>query len=416
MNKTNTNMSVLQRSACWLILTGQILRIYAIGPISFMEFFLTIFFLLFLIKGRHPFRSTPTLLLIYMGYAYLIQVLSFNSIYSIIPIGFLLNVIGVLFFYGCVRFKYLLSVYVIIASFSIFFFFLQTFSYYVAGVHINGVLEFLPLALNVDSSWLLDHKMADRFSSFFSEPAHFAQFLLPLLCYSIFSEKESSRKRIALSVIIVVVLMLLKSGNGYLGLIAVFVSYGFYIFIVKSIDLKKIVLVLLALPLIFYLGSTYMRTETGMELLERSNTIGANSENAYKGSGYMRTWRGWLLFIDLPLEKQVFGVGDNQNLVSSISSSSIWTDFIDEDDTYLNGIQAIFVNTGYVGAILFALFIISLWKGNSFEGKTQLVVLLVLSLISANFLSETMVLSLLMSHFSRPKQDIKHEIGSCSYC
>lgn len=416
MSKAYSNLTVLQRSACWLILIGPIFRIYAFGPISFMEFFLTCLFLIFLIKERHPFQSTPKLLLIYMGYAYLIQLLSFNSIYSIIPIGFLLNVIGVLFFYGCVRYDYILRIYKTIASFSIVFFFIQTLAFYLAGVHINGVLEFLPLALNVDSSWILEHKMADRFSSFFSEPAHFAQFLLPLLCYFVFSEKESSRKRIVWSTIMVVVLILLKSGNGFLGLIAVFVSYGIYIFIIKSISVKKIALVVIALPLIFYLGSTYLKTETGVELLERSNTIGANSENSYKGSGYMRTWRGWLLFFDLPLKNQVFGVGDNQNLVSSISSSSIWTDFIDEDDTYLNGIQAMFVNTGYVGAILFALFIISLWKGNSFEGKTQLVVLLVLSLISANYLSETMVLSLLMSQFSRSKQNIKYEICNRSYC
>lgn len=408
MSKAYSNLTVLQRSACWLILIGPIFRIYAFGPISFMEFFLTCLFLIFLIKERHPFQSTPKLLLIYMGYAYLIQLLSFNSIYSIIPIGFLLNVIGVLFFYGCVRYDYLLRIYKTIASFSIVFFFIQTLAFYLAGVHINGVLEFLPLALNVDSSWILEHKMADRFSSFFSEPAHFAQFLLPLLCYFVFSEKESSRKRIVWSTIMVVVLILLKSGNGFLGLIAVFVSYGIYIFIIKSISVKKIALVVIALPLIFYLGSTYLKTETGVELLERSNTIGANSENSYKGSGYMRTWRGWLLFFDLPLKNQVFGVGDNQNLVSSISSSSIWTDFIDEDDTYLNGIQAIFVNTGLVGASIFLVFLFSLWKGNTYEGKIQVLVLIVLSLISANYLTETMVLSLLLSQFA--KKDKQEEL------
>ena len=98
---------------------------------------------------------------------------------------------------------------------------------------------------------------------------------------------------------------------------------------------------------------------------------------------------------------KVFGVGDNQNLVSSISSSSIWTDFIDEGDTYLNGIQAIFVNTGLVGASIYLVFLFSLWKGNTYEGKIQVLVLIVLSLISANYLTETMVLSLLLSQFAK---------------
>ena len=301
-----------------------------------------------------------------------------------------------------------MGIYKALAAFFILFFLIQVTAYYIAGVHINGVFEFLPLALNVDSTWLAEHRMADRFSSFFSEPAHFAQFLLPLLCYFLFSDRETYRKKIIWSVIIVFVLLLLRSGNGVLGLLTIFIAYGIYTVAFKSWSIKKILLLLFAIPLFLYLGVAYSQSEAGAALLERSSSIGMSSEAGYHGSGYLRTWRGWLLYADLPLKGKIFGVGDNQNLVTSINQSSIWADFVDENDTYMNGIQAILVNTGLVGASIFLVFLFSLWKGNTYEGKIQVLVLIVLSLISANYLTETMVLSLLLSQFA--KKDKQEEL------
>lgn len=110
---------------------------------------------------------------------------------GVVRIGLLL----LLVFTYC-KVPFIIKSYRIIVYICMAFFMLQVLSSRYAGINIVGIASFLPISNEFSEIDLIDVSLnRSRFSSFFSEPAHFVQYLLPFIAIELFDD-EKKRTRI----------------------------------------------------------------------------------------------------------------------------------------------------------------------------------------------------------------------------
>ncbi len=382
-----------------------VLQIYAfVGGISLDIFIIGFLFFFYILKGGR-FSVLPRPLFAYLVYSYLISAVSFNGIQSLIPLGVFLSATIMFVFWGTVRYEYLMKVYKYLAVFCVSFFFLQEFSYYTTGIRISGLIPFLPIAI-ADEQWKVSLEFVYRSSSVFSEPAHFAQFLLPLVCVEIF--KKITTKSMVFLFFMVLALVLSLSGNAVFGLILIFTSYGIYTLIREKSFKRKVVFYIFVVIGFFSLGY-FIQTEKGNDLMSRGEELSELSQTTAASSEYMRLLRGYDLYGEMPLHNKIFGIGDKYEFDQLIKHSRISYMF-HENDTYLNGMAGVLVHCGIVGLILLFLLISQAWKGNNHVGKTLLALLILLMLISSTYFNSLFALLLIMAYGEKnyvvkPKKD-----------
>ena len=115
-----------------------------------------------------------------------------------------------------------------------------------------------------------------------------------------------------------------------------------------------------------------MNSEIGQEMFLRSGEL--TDEHT---SGFVRIVEGYTKFDQLnPIEK-IIGIPNARERF---------------DVFYVNGIQSILLNLGYIGAFVYLLFYINIFRKVSFTSKMSIIVLLVMSLLEANYLNPYMML------------------------
>ena len=157
-------------------------------------------------------------------------------------------------------YPYTISLYKKIAYLSVIFLIIQKLILITTGLKISGIAEFLPLDMGeeIDASLFYDYFIGEtsRLSSFFSEPALFVQYVLPLLVIELFSAKKF-KDWLKVGLIFISILWT-ESGNGLLVLIIVYISYIIH-YIISGGNLKIIIFpVILAGALMF--GQRYINT------------------------------------------------------------------------------------------------------------------------------------------------------------
>ena len=321
-----------------------------------------------------------------------------TTISHIIHLGLIRVLLSLYLFYDCLDLKYFILTYRKIAIGCILFFFFQEFSYYTAGIRIPGVAWFLPNALVEDTaSFLASMAEDERSSSFFSEPAHFVQFLLPLLIVELFAYVHVNWRRV---IILVITLLFLQSGNAMVGLVIIGISYFYFLYFSKKISIvKKFIALTFVSLLSFVVIIGYVGSEKGSKLMDRSETLKSSSVDGlqYANSGFIRIWRGYFVFQEYDLLYKIIGNSNSGYLASKINQSSVSVFFVGEE-RYMNTIQYFLVTTGYVGLLLFFCFIISELKKTNVCGKVLLLLLVGLSFISYLFFTSTMLVCIILAH------------------
>ena len=288
-----------------------------------------------------------------------------------------------------------LKLYKIMAIVNIIFFAVQEILYYILGYRIIGILTFFPLTIGGadfnSSEYKVGAMEAERSSAFFSEPAHFVQFLLPLLVIELFY--VSDRKSYVRCAVYLLTLLALASGNALLGLcvIALF-------FIADLLQkLKKIVAIMaigLFVVISFFSINYILTTEYGEKLLARSSQI--ESDAKQYSSGFERIYRGYYVWEELtPVEKWIW-INSNSKVKEKIKKCAVTVTF-GEGDTYMNAVQTFLIYTGYIGTALFCWLLISLWRGNNLAGRCCIVIYVSLCFIASVFYAYIMVLYLLVA-------------------
>ena len=385
------------------LLLSTILQTYGWGKFDFSFILTSVLSIIYVFKNG--FKSTlPKILTIYFVYRVFVHVISSSSFSTIFPLGLLKIYMAYIMFFSIKKTDLFYKYYKNIVIICLVFFYIQEFSYHILNHRIYSVLSFMPFALDYDSvlTYYAEMDTAERSSSFFSEPAMFVQYLLPILAISLLSEKYRNYR---LAAVITLTLLLSQSGNALFGLLIVLCCFLFHFFKRRKGPLRVFYIVL-ASVVIGGASYLYISSDMGQLLMQRRVAIKSDSveEMGYAGSGFVRIYRGYGVYEAYGPIQKVIGNDDEKYVSSCISKSDVSSFFVNENDFYFNNFQSFLLYTGLIGAIFFFLIICKEWSEVNIEGKTILLTFVVLSFISSLYLTDTMALYLLLPLLLRESQ------------
>lgn len=352
-----------------------IFNIYATGlpGLSVAEFLFLVLYIINLKKQRFvEFKQ----FYIYTVFSTLISLLLFrNTLFSAIyeEISLMLTIL-ILNFLICTVDRQLFTIYYLkVTDIILGFFIFQIIEMNLLGVITPGVLP-IPLASGFDTSDLQSMLTnSDRPSSFFTEPAHFAGFLLVSLILLGFKSEKRKKEKIKI-VLIITSIILSQSAIGITG-VMVTVCYLAYCNIIWFKRHRIVTMALVTIGVAIVLAGGYIT----MSLLEegifrRFLEISSNTESGVHGySSYIRVARGYIPFLESPFFQQIFGngLGSLDTIISNNPHSEylLVTDFLPK---WVNTMQSILIYTGIVGLAIFMMKYKSLFKQADSMGRAAL--------------------------------------------
>ena len=395
----------MEKFVMWVLVLLPILNIYRLpfGPdIQLGSVIVLITFILCWMQKKKVITTLPKAFLfywIYVGVDYFFLTLDNFKISNLIPGGldffiwvFTLSFVLCYFDYNSFR-KYYRCAFGICAA----ILFYQEISYMLMG---NRPLFILPLPLSgqVSSEYLINsQQMLNRSSAFFREPSQFAQYALVLLAIEMFEGRKHKRFISKYCGLIIVSLLVLRSGNGFLGLSVLFLAHTIQYF--KKVKAKsRIVTLFLIFPILFFMGHKYLSSESGREIMERLSQLGTDSES----ESFDRTFRGYVLYATLPFINKIIGIS-HDNLVDFISHSPISILFLRNtadgsvSDTYVNGIQHVLIHYGAIGLFLFLFVLFKLYKNNEALPKMLVLLFFIMMFVGNQYASHLMLLAMVFA-------------------
>lgn len=394
MNNKN-NPSGFDKLVMVVLVMGPVLNIYA-SPTSmslygFITFFLSVLFLARFVLTAKSVRGK----LFWSGLGVYFLYYAFNQVLSgYYSISIIQSFLCFFMAYNCFSKDWYIRVMKIFAAICIVFFFIQYFGYMATGARVSGILPFLPMNYDVDvASFRNTLIYAERSSSFFSEPSHFAQFLIPLLAIELFYDNK--KYHLLFAGIIFIVLLLLQSGTGLLGMLPI----AFFILPFFSKDNKfktgtRLLLILTVLVVVVLSLYLFFDSTMGEGILGRSDELSSEYDGGSR-SGYLRVWRGYFVFNSYSVIEKIFGVTNPDVLLDHVVSSG--QSFGIRAELYFNALQSILLHTGLIGLMIFIYVVIKLWKGNSVCGKAIICTLIAISCVEDIYLSNVMLVHLLLA-------------------
>ena len=310
----------LHRYASMLLVLSPLLDIY--GYSGFLSFYyvFSVVLIFFTIWKYGVLSNVPILFTVYLIYRLCITwtTKSLMSVYHTILIvvqyfiymSLMKNVDTNLFI------KY----YKIVAIISIFLFFFQELTYNATGYRTSGIIPFLPFHLyEGDKDGVMNSQIyGDRSCSFFAEPAHFAQFLLPLVAIILFQNQKKGK--IKWLVWLGLTFVLLRSGNGFVGLMPIFIVYLYQVLFKSS--LKGKIVGCFCIVFILAGGIYFLKTESGIGIMERTEELN-DSGSPSAASGFVRIYRGYYIYNEMsPIEK-IFGQDNDDVLLTYVRQSVV---------------------------------------------------------------------------------------------
>lgn len=297
-----------------------------------------------------------------------------NYFTSFVPINLLFYSAAFCILIPNLNMEYVMKYYKVLVYIAVAFFFVQEFSGYITG---SKPTFYLPLEMyyeGTDVAGLSESRASmNRSSSFFLEPAHFAQYILPYYCFIVCKCLKYREKTIEFF-LLSTTLLLLQSGSGYLGLIAIFSSA---IFMKGYVSLK----VKSAIISVFAIGmgivTVYLyNNPVIVDILSRIDEITTMDILASgRESGFLRIWRGYYIYGAMASINKLFGVG-----VGSIEyvSNLVYFPGSRYEGSFMNGIQTLLVTGGIIGTTLFFRFLFKI--GNELKSEGIIIILCMIAL------------------------------------
>ena len=221
-----------------------------------------------------------------------------------------------------------------------------------------------------------------RPSSFFMEPSHYAQYVLPCFVLSLLSEKitNSKLRKLAISTIFFGVLL----STSLNGLIVLIISI--LLFLCKNIGSKKVFIysgLILALCMVAF---SFLDFDYFNGIIGRLGSLGNEELNSVN----IRLLAGYFLFLDFNFINQIFGCSPFllREYLNNLGSYF----YMYYDSTYMNSVAYLLCTTGVVGSSIFYYWLFKYFKGKSFLAKSLIIVLFLDLLTASIFNSFTYVL------------------------
>lgn len=292
-----------------------------------------------------------------------------------------------------------IKIYKIFAFICICFFFLQEITFYTTGIRISGLITSLPLHYKMDIFEFIERQAADaRSCSFFAEPAHYAQFLLPLLAIELFYDR--GRMHFIYAIIIAIVLLLLQSGNGLLGMVPILLfAVPFFLGDKRK---KGFLSFFLFMAIAIFAAYAFINSDLGSAVMERQSELNIHYEGGHR-SGFLRVWRGYYVYDDYNIIEKIFGCPDEKAQLIHMKSSGMLIG--QNGDFYFNAFQKVLLNTGMIGLVIIIYLIVCIWRNNTICGKAILASFIVLSFVAAIYMSHVMILYLVLAYSMKMDED-----------
>lgn len=407
--KLNTSKKILTL----LVILYPIISIYGYERLNFgMVLFIISIIPLILKKGFKI--ELPKYMVLFFIYFLLTRFLwgltvSIKDAISVTAIGFFIT-LG----FTCKYFDidYGIKVYRIIGFISCIFFLFQEITFALRGYSISGILPNVPLTFNTefyDFDYRIFLTRYFRQSSFFREPAYFAQFLLPLLAIELFDEKKTKISYIN-ALFITFIIVLSATGTGTVGLITIWLLWLF-LDKNKGIPYDKIAVLLIIGFFSFIYGPGYIKSEKGISIQKRIEAV--KSVDEYSISSFTRVFRGYLVYNEYNFFEKIVGINNPKLQNSKVMKSQVKDMFGKE--LYFNGIQSLLIVTGILGLSLMFLSYYFMWKNNSKTGKVLIITLVILSFSEAIFLNPQMLLFITLIYSMQKQKKINSYQNKLSY-
>lgn len=384
--------SYFNHGVCLILALSPILQMYGWGPFDFTFIGICFLFIWGILSNQSDRKQLPIFLHAYLWYYLLTFIAGSLSIGNIeLPLGWLKIYLSFWLFFSYTKLRLLYKYYSLVCYLCIVFFLIQSGLGEFWGIHISGIGP-MPLTLDLDESLYRNFINSEdtRLCSFFSEPALFAQYLLPLSALTLFNKYD--RFKYVKCGIILATFLLLKSGNAVFILGIVIACYIIYN-IIQCFSIGRLLGAITILILVWVGSTYYMKSEIGESLIERQNEFEISETYT---SGFLRVYRGYYVYESLDIWEQIFGANNTVLMENAIRHCKIPYLFGDQD-YYFNTVQNILIKTGIVGAILFTIFLIGTFRKANPVGKTILIGLTILSFIASMYLSYIMLLYLIFS-------------------
>lgn len=379
----NQNSSLTKYASLSLIL-GPFIEPYAIsdGGTALYRLFMLFNIFLFWYKGNRSLYMTtrykrffiyaltiPTIIAVLSGYttgiigSYFSIILFSLNLFLVVPVA---------------NTEYIVKYYRIAVVICIGVFVAQEVAFIITGSRFMALIPFLhSIYAGVDiSSFVARMSNEGRSCSLFLEPSHFAHFLLPYLAI-VLGELHDKRKLFNKEALILsIVLLFLRSGNGLLVMAIIWVVAILFSSIKRAV--KYTMIIPLSLFMAVYGFSAFSNTEMGQSVLERTEEL--NTDITEINSGFIRVWRGYYVFEDQTSVVKLLGVGYGGVGDAVHNSRNQWM-FKSNNDTYVNNIQSFLISYGIIGSFLYLLFLFEILSKRRFAAS-----LLVLTFFSLCFL------------------------------
>ena len=276
---------------------------------------------------------------------FLIVALAFSIFFAqTIPLRLILYTINLSIACYFVDFKLLNKYYGSIVIFSCVFFLIQEFYAFLFGSNISGILSFIPTiyeGLGIDIASAKEN--AERHSSFFLEPSYFVQFLFPYIVFKLCSTRKTDTW---LAIIVSIVILLSRSGNG---VVLLLIIWGCWFFMVEKINFKFKIISVIVISIMIILIIRFNDSIYNNILLRSAELLSYGGDERFQSSGFIRFFRGYYAYADIPDINKLFGA--NPELVWSVVGSNYF--FSSSEDRFLNGAQTLLLHHGLFVTILF---------------------------------------------------------------
>lgn len=216
-------------------------------------------------------------------------------------------------------------------------------------------------------------------SSIFLEKSYLAYYFLTYLAL-IWFETDKKDKIFSREVIFVITTLIgSRSGTALVGLSILLAIKFFSIYWTANIR-HRVLLIIFMVPLVLGSLFIYLKTEVGQQMISRSAEFSTEDS-----SGYTRVVGGYMMFDQLSTKEKLIGISDARERFG-VERSDGGIRF------FANGIQTILLNLGYIGALLYFLFYVNVYRKVNLTSRMCIVVLLIMSLLESNYLNPYMML------------------------
>ena len=302
------------------------------------------------------------------------------AVLKTIPIRLILFSINLWLATALVDIELLRRYYGYVVAFCCGYFILQEITYNLTGTRISGLTTLVPTIYGaISEKYVAIQTKVPRSAAFFLEPSYFAQYLFPYIVINIFSKQKNAFKKV---IAVSLIMFLIKSGNGTILLLLIWGIWFLFSNIKAYIKISVVAVMLMGLVGVYLIDSSIFETllSRTSELHTTTNTNMEESET----SGFIRFFRGYYLYNDMPLFNKLFGSTNDAVIAAMRASPFLWN-----KDQFMNGIQTLLIYNGLFICLLYFRHIILFCKGAT---KQKEVIALVAGFIFLMF-SESYYLS-----------------------